>query len=210
MRLIAPASWAQATTRTRDANAVSKVGSVSLSFRPTNTNQPASLAPCPLRPSRPAMWSKISNAMGKSRTDDSQGHSQVHRHPNTSSRSLVSNSDASSHRGEDDTARTSGTPPSSPSKAKKLLRRMSRTTMQAPKFDHDEEESDRNSSFKFPISLPKRVKSHLHLNGNSALHCHFIHHIAAHTPAPQAPKAPSRAPRPTLLPLAPPTIPFDP
>lgn len=117
------------------------------------------------------MWSKLSNAIGKSRTEES-GHS-IHQHTNNSSRSLASDASQSHH--QDDTQRPPS-PPSSPGKTKRLFKRMSRTVLNVPKHDdenspHDDDDrpSGRSSPFEFklPIGLPKRRKSHLHL-GNGA------------------------------------------
>lgn len=97
------------------------------------------------------MWAKLTSAL-KPRQDDNDAAS-ILQHPNASTRSLVPNPDA---------VFSVPSPPSSPSKQGR--RGMFKLLSKAPKGDDGDAVP---SSF---IGLPKKVKSHLHLNGNSALH----------------------------------------
>ena len=100
------------------------------------------------------MWTKFSNAL-KPRQDDIESGStlQGQHHPNASTRSLVSRSESPF---------SIPSPPGSPSKhgRRSMFKRMS-------KLPKGEDGAATSSPFNLPIGLPKRVKSHLHLNGNS-------------------------------------------
>lgn len=108
-----------------------------------------------------SMWTKFSNVL-KSRQDDNDTGSffQGQHHPNMSTRSLVSNLEGSIQ---------NQSPPGSPSKQGR--RSMFKRTPKVPKSD----DSGRSSPFGLPMGLPKRVKSHLNLNGNGELCCFFVH-----------------------------------
>ena len=99
------------------------------------------------------MWSKLSSALKRQEDNDISSQYREQHHANASTRSL-----ATSH--HESTA--SLNPPSSPSKKKSMLKRLSRATNLA-----DVEGS--SSSFRFPIGLPKRAKSQLNLHGNGTL-----------------------------------------
>jgi hypothetical protein len=107
------------------------------------------------------MWAKLGNAL-KPRQDDNDNGSIFHHHPNASTRSLAMSLDAPG---------SISSPPSSPSKPKRrgLFKRISVNVL---KGDYDE---GKPAPFDMSIGLPKRVKSHLHLNGNSTLFCFCIH-----------------------------------
>lgn len=135
------------------------------------------------------MWSKFSNALKRQDDTDAGSQYQEQHHANASTRSLATSYHES-------TAILS--PPSSPSKKKNMLKRLSRAT------NLDDAEGS-SSPFKLPIGLPKRVKSHLNLHGNGALYSIMSLSIGL-TSRVQALKLRYRGARQTLVPLR---IPYE-
>lgn len=133
------------------------------------------------------MWSKLSNVLKPSRqfndsdSDRSSAHSapadvlsQVYeQHPNMSVFHERTN--------DNDLPFPTPSPPPSPSKQRrKLTRRLS------SKFNLSGDSQP--SSLKFPIGLPKKVRSHLHLKSN----CTFVPYM--HEPCHSSPSQPTLQP----------------